>query len=403
MPSARHLRLGIGTLDQLTSSLSNVAVVFAMARVSDVSTFGSISLVLAAMSMTLAISRGMLGTIVSLFSHNPEELQREASFAITVALCGGIVAGCVMVALAANTLVGATTAVLALSLPFVLAQDVGRFFAMAKGRPGVALTSDVIWTIGGLLMLAWTWVSPDVTLQQIAAVWSVMGVIAFASLIPPLRLRPGVRGLRGWLISTKWERIRFGGEAAIGAGTSFLVLTGSALVLSTTAAAALRGAGSIMGPLSLLMSAITLAVIPELRRSGPDVSAIVAWSHLRKVSLLLSTLALVVGVAAWVLPASLGALLLGDSWSVARGIVPIAAVEYAALSWLSGCAAGLRAQGRSRSLLELRLVFSLLTLGLAGLGAWVVDAVWGVSAGLALAAIIGAALGRRTLLGGAVT
>ena len=80
-------------------------------------------------------------------------------------------------------------------------------------------------------------------------------------------------------------------------------------------------------------------------------------------------------------------------------IIPITALEYAALAWLTGSAAALRAQGRSQSLLRLRTIFSTFTLIFAGLGASLVGDVWGVAAGLALAAISGAVLGGRLLLG----
>jgi len=204
-----------------------------------------------------------------------------------------------------------------------------------------------------------------------------------------------------WLGDSKADRLRFGGEALMGAGASFIVLLAAAALVSSAAVAALRGAGTVMGPLSLTMTAVTLAVVPELRRTGPSVSAVRAWRHLRKVAIALSALAVIAGVVAWLLPAAWGARLLGDTWSVVREIIPLTAVEYVALAWLAASAAGLRAQGRSGSLLRLRAVFTALTLGLACSGALLAGSVWGMSLGLAIAAIVGAILGRHVLLRGA--
>lgn len=400
MRSANYRRLGIGTLDQATSSLSNTVVIFAIARVADVQTFGRISLVLAALATALAATRGVLGTPITLLSHDRLRLNDEAGFALTSALVGGCLGAGALMAASAWSNVATEALVIAVSLPIVLAQDVARFHAISLGRPTHALASDGMWALGGIGLFGWTAIA-DVSPFQVLTGWLGLAVAALWLLLAKSGLRPKMTGITAWIRSSVGERLRYGGEAVIGTVAALLILVVATWALTSAATAALRGASSIMGPLSLLMSAITVSLVPELRRSQKgQVDAARAWVHLRKVSFLLSTIALSVGIVAWAAPDGLGTVLLGDSWEVARGIVPITAVEYAALAWLTGYTAGLRSQGRSNDLLSIRLVYTVMMLLLSLTGGLLAQSVWGFSVGLAVAAAIGAYLARRRLLNG---
>lgn len=398
MRRQKYRRLGIATLDQVTSSLSNVLLVFSLARVSDVTAFGKIGLALAAFSTALAASRGLLGTPIALLSHNRDRLHSGAGPAMAAAVSGGALLGLVLIGATITTEVAGVGIALGLALPLVLAQDVARYAAISDGHPGRALASDSVWAAGGLLLLGWTWLVPDLTRNDVGAVWAALSALALAVLLVVSPFRPRLRGAADWWHGNHSARLLFGGEAVLGAVTTLVVMALIALILAPSAVAALRGAGSVMGPLSVFMSAVAVAVVPELRRDDAALTAERAWRHLRRLAMALSAVSLFIGAVMWLTPASVGALVLGETWPLAHAILPITAAEYAALSWATAAASGLKAQGRSAELLRLRVILTILTLLLSLAGALMVREVWGASIGLALAAIAAAVLGRRTLL-----
>jgi O-antigen/teichoic acid export membrane protein len=394
----KYLRLGVATLDQFASSLSNVLFVFALARVSDVAEFGKIGLVLTGFSTALAASRGLLGTPIALLSHDRTHLRDDIGHALSTALLGGIALSLCMIGATATTDVAAVGLVISGALPLVLAQDVARYAAISDGHPGMALSSDSLWAAGSLGLLAWTWLDPHVSSLRLALGWALLSGLSLALLAASSSFRPRLGGLTNWWRLTRSARLMFGGEAVLGAVTNLVVMALIALILAPSAVAALRGAGSVMGPLSIFMSAIALAVVPELRRDDEHLSAERAWRHLSKLAIAMSALSLGIGVVAWLTPSAVGRLLLGDTWSLAHTILPITAVEYAAIAWVTSAANGLRAQARSGELIRLRAILTTLTVAFSVIAALVVREVGAVSVALACAAIVTAVLGRRNLL-----
>lgn len=391
-------RLSLGLMDQVLSSASNVLIVFAIARVSSVNDFGSVVLTIAALTTVMATCRGFLGTPIALSSSHPERIHDETTHAMAAAALVGLVGG--MSLAIVGLLVGAppATYVVALAMPIVLLQDVARYQCIAVGRPRLAVAADGLWAVGSLSLLAVTWFIRDwVSAPSLLAGWAGLGLVALLVISVPQGLRPRIKGFGGWWAYSFHDRLRFGAEAAIGATTSFVMLGSATAIIGVNAAAALRGAGTVLGPLSILMSAIPLAVVPELRRRRL-LTSVELWVFLRKIAVAMSSAAVAVGVLSFFVPDGLGRAFLGESWSVVRPLLPITATEYAALAWLSAAAGGLRVQARSGPLLRIRLVFALLTL-LAGSAAAVI---WGqavaVAWALALAAGVAAVVARAVFL-----
>ena len=391
-------RLSLGVLDQVLSSASNMLVVFAIARVSSVDDFGSISLAIAALTTVMAICRGFLGIPIALSSSHPERIHEETTHAMAAAALVGIVAGILVAIVGVIVKAPPATYIVALAMPIVLLQDVTRYQCIAAGRPRVAVFADGLWAVGSMSLLALTWFNRDFTSAvSLLTGWAVLAVVALLLISLPLALRPQFRGIGRWWESSFHDRMRFGAEVAIGAASSFVVLGTATAIIGAEAAAALRGAGSVLGPLSILMSAIPLAVVPELRRRGA-LTSVELWPFLRKMAVGMSGAAVAVGCIAFLVPQGLGAAFLGDSWPVVRPLLPFTAVEYGALAWLSAATGGLIAQARSGALLQIRLVFSLVTL-VAGSAAALI---WGqplaVAVALAVAAAVAAVAARTMFL-----
>lgn len=398
MTDVHRVRMGLGLVDQVFSSVSNVLIVFAIARVSSVADFGALSLALAALTTVMAASRGLLGTPITLTSADSGRLRGEAGHALGVATSGGLAAGSIIAVITKLTYAPSATYFVALAAPFVLVQDVGRFFCISAGLPRRALVSDGLWAVGSAALLMITWVMPNkMNVSLLLGLWACLAMLSMFAILAPMRLPPRFVGLVIWWRTGLHDRLRFGASAVIGATSSFLVVGIATVTLGVTATAALRGAGSVLGPLNIAISAISLAVVPELRRRGQS-SASATWGALRKIALPMSALALAIGIVACVIPQGWGEVILGESWTVVRPLLPITATEYAALAWFSAASGGIMAQGRSADLLKLRLVFACGSVALGLVAALLLGSARAVAGALALTAILVAVYARRMLL-----
>lgn len=390
-------RVAVGGVDQVLSSLSNVLVLVAIARTASVEEFGVVSLAMATLTTAMAIGRGVFGTPITLLAGGGPALRRETRFALAAATLLGLAAALLLAMV--NAIMGGPNAVYAVAAacPVVLLQDSARFHCMAMGAPERAVLSDGVWALGvGALLFVPAWWAAGSSAVLVAG-WGALGAVAAAILVVPLRLTPKLRGLLGWWRASMGDRFRYGAEATIAATSSLAVLGVAAWLVGEEATAALRGAGTALGPLGVLMTVIPLAVVPELRRRR-TVSPVRLWRALRRLAIALSCLAVVVGLAALLVPSSWGTWVLGDSWRVSQPLIPILAVEYAGLAWISAVGGSLRAQGRSDALLQLRVILSVVGFVGAVVAAAVFQDARAVATALAAAAIISAIWGRKVAL-----
>lgn len=396
----KRLRLphvGVGLVDQSFSSVSNTGIVFAIARVSDVESFGSISFALAAVFTTLAISRGSLGVPISLFGDRPDKLGSETSHAIVAAAIIGLVVSLGSIPLGLTAGGPSMAGALCLASPAVLMEDVCRFYVVAASRPWAAVMADGLWACSTLLLLLSTF-APNPPLNSLALVvgWSISALVSLILIMIVGRVAPRVRGTLVWLRESSFHRVRFGLEAAAGATGSFLLVGLAGVWLGAEAIAALRGAATVLGPVAVLISATQLSVVPELRRR--NFSVVDLWSRLWRVALPMSLISLTIGFASGLLPATWGEVILGKSWDIVRGLLPITGAEYGAVCWFAAISAGLTVRARSGA--RLRLGISLVALSAIGvtIGALVVSSVVAVAVGLLVAAILASVGGCWALL-----
>ena len=381
-------RAGAGFVDQVLSSASNAFIVLAVARVSSVDTFGVVSIYFASVATALVVGRGALGTPILLKGASGDRTVRaEVRHALTVATLCGLAFGlalCLLGGLAGRMSVSAP---LALAMPFLLAQDSLRYAAMSLARPWSAVVSDGLWCIGSAGLLLTTWLDPGLLRPSLTLwAWTVLAAVATFVLLATLRIKPLIRGTVVWARGSMRARFHYGLEAGFGAVSSLVVLSLAAVIVGNAAAAALRGAGTLLGPLSLLMAAIPLVVIPEAIRSHQTPTQ--TWAALRRIAVPMSIVALFVGVVGHYLPSHVGALLLGETWPVVQPLLPITAVEYAALAWVSVMYSYLRSQGMSRTLLRARSWHVGCSILLSGAAAWFTNSARGVAVALAVTALV---------------
>jgi hypothetical protein len=252
--------------------------------------------------------------------------------------------------------------ILGITCPLVLAQDVLRFAAMALGLPGRALIWDGAWAAASLLALigAWSgWLVKDSI--SALAVWGAGAAFSLAGLSLTGGVWPRLSQISAWIVRNARQRIAFGLESSVGALSTVLVFGIASYTLGDVATAALRGAGTVFGPLSIVMSALPLFIVPESVREGRDMSS--TWNRLRRPGIALSMMSLCTGIVGFVLPDKLGQIVLGATWGVAKPLLPITALEYSLAVWLSCLFTALRSAGRGTALLRLRVLYLMLTFG----------------------------------------
>ncbi len=331
------------------------------------------AVMLLAVSTALAGTRGSLGTPILLSGGREEKgFSGEVAGALTASFIFGLIAGLLVAAGGAWVGLPLEGALVGLSIPFVLVEDVGRYAALARGDQHGAVLWDGAWAVGSAVLLVATWIWPSgIRPAWILGTWAALALVSAVALMLRGRLTPSVRELAEWWRKESGGRLRYGAEGLLGTVTSLVVVSAASAIVGPRAAAALRGAGTLLGPLSVIMSAVPLAVVPETSRTTLTLEQ--TWAPLRRIGFLLSALSLTVSAIAVVLPHAIGRALLGDTWAVAAPILPITGLEYAGLAWVSVTYTLLRAQGRSGALLRARMLHSGVSL-VCALGAAVVFA-----------------------------
>lgn len=382
-----RVRAVSSTLDTAMSSASNGLIVMAVARVTSVDAFGVASLLFAAMAAALCVVRGAAGTPIMLAAgRGPADLRKEAGFATTGVIVFAMIVS-FAVALTA-TLMGepALGLIFALVIPLVLVVDVFRYSVISASKPHVALLWDGVWALGSAVVFAISIVNRSaLTENGVLLAWTGLAGFCLAGLAFTSGLRPHFSGIRPWWQKGFGARIRFGIEAGLEQITVIAILAMASAAAGAAAAAALRGASVLVSPFAILIGALPLVVIPESVRDGKSVD--VVWRQLCRIGALLSVAIVVVGTALCFLPGDVGRLILGDSWPLARSVLPIVLAEYLGVTWMSISMGFLRFQGKSHQLLITRVAFAVTSIVLCTVIGVVTRSAQGVAAGLATTAI----------------
>lgn len=141
----------------------------------------------------------------------------------------------------------------------------------------------------------------------------------------------------------------------------FLLGTGSVQLMTfliggfagTEVNGAIRGGGTVYGPISLLVSAVQMLFIPFLASSGSA-----RYAHAIRLSVL-GGLAAGAGVLLLLaVPDELGVVLLGETWAVARPLLPMMGVDVIAATAYGPLVAGLKSVRDGTRLLRTRAILS---------------------------------------------
>lgn len=363
-----HVRATLTVLDQATSSLSNVLVVFLAVRTMSTSDFGLLSAAMVACTALLMVSRATLGSSVAFAAADGlRGVADEArvSMGVLVLLgpaCFGLVLFTAWVV--AGDYPPAFVWIVALTTPVVLVQDQLRFAASAAKTPGTALAADVLWVAIVLAIpITSAYASTPWTTTSLLGAWAAGALLASALLVARLRLLPSIRGLRHWVATTGRARLQTATGASIRAVSGVARLSAIGALAGTAVLGALSAGQLLMTPLNLLAALIPFGLAPIAARRqmrGGDSRRIYVGA-----GALLGAVALGWGVICALIPEDVGAQLLGPSWDAAESLIwPMTVMSSAILVTTAGFYALLSA-GQSHHYMRVQVLFAALSLGAA--------------------------------------
>ena len=340
-----HLRRLVSLGDQVLSGGSNFLTVALVARSTSPDGFGRFALAYAVLIALLALVRGVWGTPISL-AGSPRASLAEAGRNLSASLVSAPV---MMVLIAGPTLLitrgenWPLVLLVAAAAPLVYGQDLCRFAAVSADRPGVAALSDGIWLVAVALGYV---VRPGV--YAAVGIWVCGAGVAFLVAMLSLGLRPrlrlGVRALRSWH-STGVGVAAMNVSVQVG---TYIILALATIAVGASSAAALRGASSVMAPVNTVIGFMSLGLLPMLHRL-PEHRQL---GMVARIAILIFSLTAAWCVVLLVLPLSVGRLLLGETWPLARHILPWTSLEYLLLVLGSTAMLGLQARQVGRLLVK---------------------------------------------------
>lgn len=383
----RYVAIG----DQAVSSISNFVAVAITANVATAGQFGQFSLGYAGLLLFLGAQRALIGeTLLVKYSAAGalDSSVRSAVLGASVLAAGAAVPLLLIGALVADEQSKLLWLVIVASLPVVLVQDTLRYVFICEGRPWRALLIDGIWAALSIASMAIAALSTG-TVWAVVLCWGGGAAAALAAGLLLVRAVPSPRAGWRWLVANRNPGWRYLGEFSALNASTFVVLYLLAIPLGAAGVGALRAAQLLFSPLNTAFSAIKMAVIPELVRSK---GTAVFRRRLVETFVVVAALAGFWGAVVMLLPASVGALLLGDSWRSASELRLPYFLQYVAMVPYTILLAYYRSVQANRLSTFMRAVLAVLTLVLPLVFAYAggsLASAWAFTLAVAVAALVG--------------
>jgi len=369
--------------DQGVASLQNFAVLVLALHSLSLHRFGLFSIAYTALPITIIIARGLLlEPFMVRFTVASYTSRRQAAARAISSSAGLGITLCLVLLLIAVPIHGTDTralvAVAALTVPFILLQDSWRVYFVTSGRPASALLNDAVClaVTGGLAV----WLRHSLTQPyMLIGIWGAGSCCGFLVGMAQSRLIP-----KPWTVNRLFNGrpsehslgLRLAGARSVEAGTSVGVYALMGSIVSVSGVGRLGTALAVFAPLTTLVTAAGLFLLPEGARYRSESSGrlrLFASASAALLAGLTAAYALVVAGS----PHQLVASLVGPHWSAARSLLLPVAIWTAAAAAKQAWDVNLRVLGRGQMVLGL----SALTGGLVGASAITGAALAGIKGG----------------------
>jgi hypothetical protein len=366
-------------VDQVLSSASNALVVFVLAQVSSAGQFGIIGLLITVLTVCTGFNRGALGTPLLLTSNlKNRQIVAESNYAVTWSLYIGVVGGFLLLTLGAVWHQPWMGLAFAVALPAILVQDVLRLTAIALGRPNFAVVADALWAASMLGIFVANLIGVRESAEISVYLWALSGLVSAGILAVGLGVAPHHSKILDWW-RTDWPaRLRFGSVYAVGQIGFVFVTLAAVTTAGSVAAAGIRGATTLFGPIATLLMAVPMVFVPHAVRTGNSVGD--QWRLMSRTSLATSVLTVVATGCLMAVPARLGDAILGASWPATFSVLPYIGLSAAAMCWAVGVSTIFQSLGASRTVFGLNM----LLIGLQLAASFVAGSIFGNAIAIAI-------------------
>ncbi len=354
MFSLRPRNSTAGLLDQAVSAATNFLSVSTMAHLLGPVDFGLAGLGGIIFLFGVRLSRSIVGE--PLLTSSRSEHRHSVAAASLVGGGYGMIVLC-----AAVSLDGSMRTVLlavAVSMPGACIQDAQRYALFHQGRAYRALLSDVVWlatSAAGLGILVSTGID---NLGLIFLAWPIGASIAAAANPELCRAlhRPG-RALTEF--RSDWRRsMPYLAESLLAMTTVNLALVLVPRVHSIEAVGQIRATQALFGPVGIVFAGLYPVVLPDAARQYLGRGHHALRQTAIRTSFFLLAVTMVWALTIYLLPESLGHMLLGSSWQAASVLAPWMALGLSASAIGGGATVGLKALDRQFTLSMLRLSYA---------------------------------------------
>lgn len=375
-------RLSLVTVDQILSSLSNIAALIWVAHAFEPIDFGRFSLVILVYTVAQVVFRSLISTTAIV---HPEDADTRAGDILGATIVLGIGASILCSAaglalVAADSEMGGPILVLGLSLTFLVLHDVGRYLAIAKQLPGGAVVLDTLW----FALLAVGFVGTDQlgldSLTWLIAAWTGSGVVASLWVFVQCGAPSG--GGLAWL-RERWDfswRSMVSGLSA--SGTALATASLMTLFSSPIAVAAFRAATLLGAPSTAVQMAVGTSAAADIAREREDPRAV--WRHVRRAIAIATVVGILNLVVLVFLPDFIGHAVLGEAWDIVEPLMLAVSLKVLLMAAQSGLRASLIGTHR----IQAAMVTDIVAIVLVG-ACMVVGAAWGDAEGALWAMAVG--------------
>jgi hypothetical protein len=365
-------RLTTITVDQVVSGASNLGVSVLAAHALGLRAFGLWEITFLVFVLVQSGSRALVCEPVLV---HPQEADERPGDVIGTAAVLGLAQGGLIVVAAGMAFVwdadlGLALLVLALCMPLLVLQDLGRYLAFVRHEPARALALDLVWLVLVLAALTALIGSGQTTVAWFAAAWAGSGAAAGLLTLSYHRGSPWRLDL-GWLRETwhlTWRYLISSVFNTGGALATVLVVAGLA---GAAALGAVRGAQLLTRPFVTIYVAATSAGVSELSRVDPGSSDYAR--HVRRTTTVSTAMALVTLVVLVLLPDAVAKVAIGDVWTAAEPLVLPATVQLVFVALASGTRAGLLGRRALPTVMRLDIATGLILIAAIAVGLVVGD------------------------------
>lgn len=359
--------------------MGNLVISVAIARSASAEEFGFFAVAWAIYLLaTGAIRAGVAES--ALAKGDLSDARSSVPAAFVIALVVGIVSASIAIFTAQTFLL-----IIAVSLPLLTVFEYVRVIEMSLGRASTALFMDISWTLASIILFTFgnVW---GIRSTFLVAGWAAFPAFVIIALLVIVWRRKDRIDYR---FKIRQIRLAYMVDYLMGSGSMQLSMALLPIVSSSTVVGALRGAGTILSPVTLItgtLRPVFIATAGKANRSAPGSQSVLRPYF--RANILLVVVSVPFVALAVLIPDSLGRLLLGDSWETAALVLLPIGIEAIAALLATSAFAGHRVLDAAKRVLVVRAILSVFRIGGVLLG----GALYGVVAvawAMALVSVIG--------------